>query len=136
MSSHYVPRHRGQGRLVAVVGAVRDAFRPLPAGREVSILDVMADERGSVRLPSLWSRRGRWGAVLLALGAVLALGNMLLCLARGWALSGLVFPAVAGTLIGVVLLELSPEAGIRAVRPAGGAAVEGRKAEDSEGVAA
>jgi hypothetical protein len=79
----------------------------------VSILDVLAEERGSVPTPSLSSRQARWGAVLLALGALLILGNLVVCLTRAWAFSGLAIPAVIFVGAGVVMLELSPEAGVR-----------------------
>ena len=70
-------------------------------------------ERGSVPTPSLSSRQARWGAVLLALGALLILGNLVVCLTRAWAFSGLAIPAVVFVGAGVVMLELSPEAGVR-----------------------
>ena len=79
----------------------------------MSILDVLAEERGSVPTPSLSSRQARWGAVLLALGALLILGNLVVCLTRAWAFSGLAIPAVVLVGTGVVMLELSPEAGVR-----------------------
>ena len=79
----------------------------------MSILDVLAEERGSVPVPSLSSRQAQWGAVLLALGALLILGNLVVCLTRAWAFSGLAIPAVVLVGTGVVILELSPEAGVR-----------------------
>lgn len=113
MNSYYTPRHRRPNRLLTAVVSLRRTLWPLPTGREVSILDVLAEERGSVPVPSLSSRQARWGAVLLALGALLILGNLLVCLTRAWAFSGLAIPGVIATGLGVVLLELSPEAGVR-----------------------
>ena len=57
-------------------------------------------------------RLGRLGGAL-ALGALLILGNLVVCLTRAWAFSGLAIPGVIATGLGVVLLELSPEAGVR-----------------------
>ena len=113
MNSYYTPRHRRPNRLLTGVVSLRRTLWPLPTGREVSILDVLAEERGSVPVPSLSSRQARWGAVLLALGALLILGNLVVCLTRAWAFSGLAIPGVIATGLGVVLLELSPEAGVR-----------------------
>ena len=113
MNSYYTPRHRRPNRLLTAVVSLRRTLWPLPTGREVSILDVLAEERGSVPVPSLSSRQARWGAVLLALGALLILGNLVVCLTRAWAFSGLAIPGVISTGLGVVLLELSPEAGVR-----------------------
>lgn len=113
MNSYYTPRHRRRNRLLTAVVSLRRTLWPLPTGREVSILDVLAEERGSVPVPSLSSRQARWGAVLLALGALLIVGNLLVCLTRAWAFSGLAIPGVIATGLGVVLLELSPEAGVR-----------------------
>lgn len=113
MNNYYTPRHRRPNRLFTAVVSLRRTLWPLPTGREVSILDVLAEERGSVPVPSLSSRQARWGAVLLALGALLILGNLLVCLTRAWAFSGLAIPGVIATGLGVVLLELSPEAGVR-----------------------
>ena len=113
MNSYYTPRHRRPNRLFTAVVSLRRTLWPLPTGREVSILDVLAEERGSVPVPSLSSRQARWGAVLLALGALLILGNLLVCLTRAWAFSGLAIPAVVFVGAGVVMLELSPEAGVR-----------------------
>ena len=113
MNSYYTPRHRRPNRLFTAVVSLRRTLWPLPTGREVSILDVLAEERGSVPVPSLSSRQARWGAVLLALGALLIVGNLLVCLTRAWAFSGLAIPGVIATGLGVVLLELSPEAGVR-----------------------
>lgn len=113
MNSYYTPRHRRPNRLLTAVVSLRRTLWPLPTGREVSILDVLAEERGSVPMPSLSSRQARWGAVLLALGALLILGNLVVCLTRAWAFSGLAIPGVIATGLGVVLLELSPEAGVR-----------------------
>ena len=113
MNSYYTPRHRRPNRLLTAVVSLRRTLWPLPTGREVSILDVLAEERGSVPMPSLSSRQARWGAVLLALGALLIVGNLLVCLTRAWAFSGLAIPGVIATGLGVVLLELSPEAGVR-----------------------
>lgn len=113
MNSYYTPRHRRPSRLFTAVVSLRRTLWPLPTGREVSILDVLAEERGSVPVPSLSSRQARWGAVLLALGALLIVGNLLVCLTRAWAFSGLAIPGVIATGLGVVLLELSPEAGVR-----------------------
>lgn len=113
MNSYYTPRHRRPNRLLTAVVSLWRTLWPLPTGREVSILDVLAEERGSVPVPSLSSRQARWGAVLLALGALLILGNLVVCLTRAWAFSGLAIPGVIATGLGVVLLELSPEAGVR-----------------------
>ncbi|OLO58405.1 hypothetical protein BKH24_11115 [Actinomyces oris] len=113
MNSYYTPRHRRPNRLFTAVVSLRRTLWPLPTGREVSILDVLAEERGSVPVPSLSSRQARWGAALLALGALLIVGNLLVCLTRAWAFSGLAIPGVIATGLGVVLLELSPEAGVR-----------------------
>ena len=113
MNSYYTPRHRRPNRLLTAVVSLRRTLWPLPTGREVSILDVLAEERGSVPVPSLSSRQARWGAVLLALGALLILGYLVVCLTRAWAFSGLAIPGVIATGLGVVLLELSPEAGVR-----------------------
>ena len=113
MNSYYTPRHRRPNRLFTAVVSLRRTLWPLPTGREVSILDVLAEERGSVPTPSLSSRQARWGAVLLALGALLILGNLVVCLTRAWAFSGLAIPAVVLVGTGVVMLELSPEAGVR-----------------------
>lgn len=113
MNSYYTPRHRRPNRLFTAVVSLRRTLWPLPTGREVSILDVLAEERGSVPVPSLSSRQARWGAVLLALGALLVLGNLVVCLTRAWVYSGLAIPGVIATGLGVVLLELSPEAGVR-----------------------
>ena len=113
MNSYYTPRHRRPNRLFTAVVSLRRTLWPLPTGREVSILDVLAEERGSLPTPSLSSRQARWGAALLALGALLILGNLVVCLTRAWAFSGLAIPAVALVGTGVVMLELSPEAGVR-----------------------
>lgn len=113
MNSYYTPRHRRPNRLFTAVVSLRRTLWPLPTGREVSILDVLAEERGSVPTPSLSSRQARWGAVLLALGALLIVGNLVVCLTRAWAFSGLAIPAVVFVGAGVVMLELSPEAGVR-----------------------
>ena len=113
MNSYYTPRHRRPNRLFTAVVSLRRTLWPLPTGREVSILDVLAEERGSVPTPSLSSRQARWGSVLLALGALLILGNLVVCLTRAWAFSGLAIPAVVLVGTGVVMLELSPEAGVR-----------------------
>ena len=113
METRYTPRHQRRSRLSAMAVSVRRALRPRWEYREVSILDVLAEERGSVPMPSLSSRQARWGAVLLALGALLIVGNLLVCLTRAWAFSGLAIPAVVLVGAGVVMLELSPEAGVR-----------------------
>ena len=113
METRYTPRHQRRSRLSAMAVSVRRALRPRWEYREVSILDVLAEERGSVPTPSLSSRQARWGAVLLALGALLIVGNLLVCLTRAWAFSGLAIPGVIATGLGVVMLELSPEAGVR-----------------------
>lgn len=113
MGTRYTPRHQRRSRLSAMAVSVRRALRPRWEYREVSILDVLAEERGSVPTPSLSSRQARWGAVLLALGALLILGNLVVCLTRAWAFSGLAIPAVIFVGAGVVMLELSPEAGVR-----------------------
>lgn len=113
MKTRYTPRHQRRSRLSAMATSVRRALRPHWEYHEVSILDVLAEERGSVPVPSLSSRQARWGAVLLALGALLILGNLVVCLTRAWAFSGLAIPAVVLVGTGVVMLELSPEAGVR-----------------------
>lgn len=113
MKTRYTPRHQRRSRLSAMAVSVRRALRPRWEYREVSILDVLVEERGSVPAPSLSSRQARWGAVLLALGALLILGNLVVCLTRAWAFSGLAIPAVVLVGAGVVMLELSPEAGVR-----------------------
>lgn len=113
METRYTPRHQRRSRLSAIAVSVRRALRPRWEYREVSILDVLAEERGSVPTPSLSSRQARWGAVLLALGALLILGNLVVCLTRAWAFSGLAIPAVVLVGAGVIMLELSPEAGVR-----------------------
>ena len=140
MNSYYTPRHRRPNRLFTAVVSLRRTLWPLPTGREVSILDVLAEERGSVPMPSLSSRQARWGAVLLALGALLILGNLVVCLTRAWAFSGLAIPGVIATGLGVVLLELSPEAGVRPwwEDPGSGdtSSVETAGSDDPSGVAA
>ena len=117
MKTGYTPRHQRRSRLSAMAVSVRRALRRRwkyrEKYREVSILEVLAEERGSVPVPSLSSRQARWGAVLLALGALLILGNLVVCLTRAWAFSGLAIPAVVLVGTGVVMLELSPEAGVR-----------------------
>lgn len=113
METRYTPRHQRRSRLSAMAVSVRRALRPRWEYREVSILDVLAEERGRVPTPSLSSRQARWGAVLLALGALLIVGNLVVCLTRAWAFSGLAIPAVVLVGTGVVMLELSPEAGVR-----------------------
>lgn len=140
MNSYYTPRHRRPNRLFTAVVSLRRTLWPLPTGREVSILDVLAEERGSVPMPSLSSRQARWGAVLLALGALLIVGNLLVCLTRAWAFSGLAIPAVVFVGAGVVMLELSPEAGVRPWWDAPGigdtSSVETAGSDDPSGVAA
>lgn len=140
MNSYYTPRHRRPNRLFTAVVSLRRTLWPLPTGREVSILDVLAEERGSVPVPSLSSRQARWGAVLLALGALLIVGNLLVCLTRAWAFSGLAIPGVIATGLGVVMLELSPEAGVRPwwEEPGIGdtSSVETAGSDDPSGVAA
>ena len=113
METRYTPRHQRRSRLSAMAVSVRRALRPRWEYREVSILDVLAAERGSVPTPSLSSRQARWGSVLLALGALLIVGNLVVCLTRACAFSGLAIPAVVPVGTGVVMLELSPEAGVR-----------------------
>ena len=66
METRYTPRHQRRSRLSAMAVSVRRALRPRWEYREVSILDVLAEKRGSVPTPSLSSRQARWGAVLLA----------------------------------------------------------------------
>ena len=140
METRYTPRHQRRSRLSAMAVSVRRALRPRWEYREVSILDVLAEERGRVPTPSLSSRQARWGAVLLALGALLILGNLVVCLTRAWAFSGLAIPAVVFVGAGVVMLELSPEAGVRPwwVEPGIGDAssVEAAGEGDPSGVAA
>ena len=140
METRYTPRHQRRSRLSAMAVSVRRALRPRWEYREVSILDVLAEERGSVPTPSLSSRQARWGAVLLALGALLIVGNLLVCLTRAWAFSGLAIPGVIATGLGVVMLELSPEAGVRPwwEEPGIGdtSSVETAGSDDPSGVAA
>ena len=140
METRYTPRHRRRSRLSAIAVSVRRALRPRREYREVSILDVLAEERGSVPTPSLSSRLARWGSVLLALGALLILGNLVVCLTRAWAFSGLAIPAVALVGTGVVLLELSPEAGVRSWWAGAGSgstgSVDAAGPDDPSGVAA
>ena len=140
MNSYYTPRHRRPNRLFTAVVSLRRTLWPLPTGREVSILDVLAEERGSVPVPSLSSRQARWGAVLLALGALLILGNLVVCLTRAWAFSGLAIPAVVLVGTGVIMLELSPESGVRPwwEEPGIGdtSSVETAGSDDPSGVAA
>ena len=140
MGTRYTPRHQRRSRLSAVAASVRRALRLRREYREVSILDVLAEERGSVPTPSLSSRQARWGAVLLTLGALLILGNLVVCLTRAWAFSGLAIPGVIATGLGVVLLELSPEAGVRPWWDAPGigdtSSVETAGSDDPSGVAA
>ena len=140
MNSYYTPRHRRPNRLFTAVVSLRRTLWPLPTGREVSILDVLAEERGSVPMPSLSSRQARWGAVLLVLGALLILGNLVVCLTRAWAFSGLAIPAVVLVGTGVVMLELSPEAGVRPWWDDPGigdtSSVETAGSDDTSGVAA
>ena len=140
MEARYTPRHQRRSRLSAIAVSVRRALRPRWEYREVSILDVLAEERGSVPTPSLSSRQARWGAVLLALGALLIVGNLVVCLAQAWAFSGLAIPAVVLVGAGVVMLELSPEAGVRPwwEEPGIGdtSSVETAGSDDPSGVAA
>ena len=140
MGTRYTPRHQRRSRLSAVAASVRRALRPRWECREMSILDVLAEERGSLPTPSLSSRQARWGAVLLTLGALLILGNLVVCLTRAWAFSGLAIPGVIATGLGVVLLELSPEAGVRPWWDAPGigdtSSVETAGSDDPSGVAA
>ena len=140
MEARYTPRHQRRSRLSAIAASVRRALRPRWEYREVSILDVLAEERGSVPTPSLSSRQAQWGAVLLALGALLIVGNLVVCLAQAWAFSGLAIPAVVLVGAGVVMLELSPEAGVRPwwEEPGIGdtSSVETAGSDDPSGVAA
>ena len=140
METRYTPRHQRRSRLSAMAASARRALRPRWEYREVSILDVLAEERGSVPAPSLSSRQARWGAVLLALGALLILGNLVVYLTRAWAFSGLAIPAVVLVGAGVVMLEISPEAGVRpwwADPGSGGtSSVEDAGSEGPSGVAA
>lgn len=140
METRYTPRHQRRSRLSAMAASARRALRPRWEYREVSILDVLAEERGSVPAPSLSSRQARWGTVLLALGALLILGNLVVYLTRAWAFSGLAIPAVVLVGTGVVMLELSPEAGVRpwwADPGSGGtSSVEDAGSEGPSGVAA
>ena len=140
MGTRYTPRHQRRSRLSAVAASVRRALRPRWEYREMSILDVLAEERGSLPTPSLSSRQARWGAVLLALGALLILGNLVVCLTRAWAFSGLAIPAVVFVGTGVVMLELSPEAGVRPWWDAPGigdtSSFETAGSDDPSGVAA
>ena len=140
METRYTPRHQRRSRLSAMAASARRALRPRWEYREVSILDVLAEERGSVPAPSLSSRPARWGTVLLALGALLILGNLVVYLTRAWAFSGLAIPAVVLVGTGVVMLELSPEAGVRpwwADPGSGGtSSVEDAGSEGPSGVAA
>jgi len=58
MEARYTPRHQRRSRLSAIAASVRRALRPRWEYREVSILDVLAEERGSVPTPSLSSMPG------------------------------------------------------------------------------
>ena len=140
METRYTPRHQRRSRLSALAVSVRKALHPRWEYRETSILDILAEERGSVPVPSLSSRQARWGAALLALGALLIVGNLLVCLTRAWAFSGLAIPAVVLVGTGVVMLELSPEAGVRPWWDAPGigdtSSVETAGSDDPSGVAA
>ena len=140
METRYTPRHQRRSRLSAIAASVRRVLRPNWEYREMSILDVLAEERGSLPTPSLSSRQARWGAVLLALGALLILGNLVVCLTRAWAFSGLAIPAVVLVGTGVVMLELSPEAGVRPWWDAPGigdtSSVETAGSDNPSGVAA
>ena len=140
METRYTPRHQRRSRLSALAVSVRKALHPRWEYRETSILDILAEERGSVPTPSLSSRQARWGAVLLVLGALLILGNLVVCLTRAWAFSGLAIPAVVLVGTGVVMLELSPEAGVRPWWDDPGigdtSSVETAGSDDTSGVAA
>lgn len=140
MEARYTPRHQRRSRLSALAVSVRKALHPRWEYREVSILDILAEERGRVPTPSLSSRQARWGSVLLALGALLILGNLVVCLTRAWAFSGLAIPAVVLVGTGVVMLELSPEAGVRPWWDAPGigdaSSVETAGSDNPSGVAA
>ncbi|WP_455189023.1 hypothetical protein [Actinomyces naeslundii] len=113
METRYTPRHRRRSHLSSLALSVRRALRPCREYREVSILDVLTEERRSIPLSSLSSRQARWGTSLLALGSLLILGNFVVCLTRSWAFSGLAIPAIILVGVGATLLELSPEAGVR-----------------------
>jgi len=113
METRYTPRHRRRSHLSSLALSVRRALRPCRECREVSILDVLTEERRSIPLSSLSSRQARWGTSLLALGSLLILGNFVVCLTRSWAFSGLAIPAIILVGVGATLLELSPEAGAR-----------------------
>lgn len=113
METRYTPRHRRRSHLSSLALSVRRALRPCREYREVSILDVLTEERRSIPLSSLSSRQARWGTSLLALGSLLILGNFVVCLTRSWAFSGLAIPAIILVGVGATLLELSPEAGAR-----------------------
>lgn len=113
METRYTPRHRRRSHLSSLALSVRRALRPCRECREVSILDVLTEERRSIPLSSLSSRQARWGTSLLALGSLLILGNFVVCLTRSWAFSGLAIPAIILVGVGATLLELSPEAGVR-----------------------
>ena len=62
METRYTPRHQRRSRLSAVAASVRRVMRPNWEYREMSILDVLAEERGSLPTPSLSSRQARGGA--------------------------------------------------------------------------
>ena len=113
METRYTPRHRRRSHLSSLALSVRRALRPCREYREMSILDVLTEERRSIPLSSLSSRQARWGTSLLALGSLLILGNFVVCLTRSWAFSGLAIPAIIRVGVGATLLELSPEAGVR-----------------------
>ncbi len=113
METRYTPRHRRRSHLSSLALSVRRALRPCREYREMSILDVLTEERRSIPLSSLSSRQARWGTSLLALGSLLILGNFVVCLTRSWAFSGLAIPAIILVGVGATLLELSPEAGVR-----------------------
>lgn len=113
METRYTPRHRRRSHLSSLALSVRRALHPCREYREMSILDVLTEERRSIPLSSLSSRQARWGTSLLALGSLLILGNFVVCLTRSWAFSGLAIPAIILVGVGATLLELSPEAGVR-----------------------
>ena len=135
METRYTPRHRRRSHLSSLALSVRRALRPCREYREMSILDVLTEERRSIPLSSLSSRQARWGTSLLALGSLLILGNFVVCLTRSWAFSGLAIPAIILVGVGATLLELSPEAGAHLWRkgPTSNNTVDDAEASDPDG---
>lgn len=135
METPYTPRHRRRSPLSSLALSVRRALRPSWEYREVSILDVLTEERRSIPLSSLSSRQAHWGTSLLALGSLLILGNFAICLTRSWAFSSLAIPAIILVGVGATLLELSPKSGACLWRkgPASTKTADDAEASDSDG---